>query len=241
MQPDALRSAMIPLATSVARGPMAVLRALAVCLGLGTVSGCAALGALGEATTPLDTYELSPPAGGPVARGNPAAVDLVIERPSARGSIDTDRILIRPNRLQAQYLPGARWADTAPEMIQGLIVLALQDAGAARHVGRRPLGAQGDIALISELADFQAELAEDGRSAVIRVRLNAQLLRERSGNIASVRSFTGSARVDSTDTLSVVQGFEAATAEIVPDIMAWVMGVLGLRIDMPPAPPAPGG
>lgn len=196
------------------------------------LAGCGALTALGDATTPLDAYDLRAAAPGPVARGA-VARDLIVETPVASGAIDTDRILIRPHPLQAQYLPRARWADPAPVLVQGLLVRGLEEAGGLRYVGRRPLGVSGDFALISEITDFQAETLDNG--ATVRIRLSARLVREATGAIVASRRFEATAQAASTDTLDVVEGFEAAAAQLVPQVTEWALRSLGVAVAAPPA------
>jgi cholesterol transport system auxiliary component len=208
----------------------AILPAAFAALAALMLSGCGALTALGEATTPLDAYELRAPAEGPVARGRPLARDLIVELPTTSGALDTDRILIRPHPLQAQYLPRSRWSDPTPLMLQTLMLRSLENTGALRYVARRPLGAAGDFALISEITDFQAELDENGDSATIRLRLNARIVRESDAAIIASRSFAASAASASLDTLVLVEGFDAALAVLLQDLAGWVMASLGVPV-----------
>ena len=69
--------------------------------------------------------------------------DVIIELPTTSGALATDRIMIRPNRLQAQYLPESRWSEPAPVMVQTLMLRAVEATGAVRYVGREPLGVSG--------------------------------------------------------------------------------------------------
>ena len=83
-----------------------VARASALLGGARGPSGCAAVSSLSGASQPLDAYALTPLARPRWSRGSR---HVVVETPSASGAIATDRILIKPDRLQAAYLPGARW------------------------------------------------------------------------------------------------------------------------------------
>ncbi len=187
-----------------------------------SLGGCAALpGGSGRA---LDTYELRAPANPPVA-GRSLARDVVVETPEAGPALDLDRIMIRPNPLQAQYLPGARWTGDAPVMMQRLMVRTLQDANAFRFVGRRPLGPGADFALVSELTDFQAEETAEG--TIVRIRLVARLVREEDATVIASRSFTAASPIESLDTLNVVQSFNAATDTVLRDLSTWVQTTLG--------------
>jgi cholesterol transport system auxiliary component len=203
---------------------MTVARALLAALALSMLSGCGAL--LGGATTPLDAYELRAPEVASAARTTGRS--LVIEVPGAGGALDTDRIMIRPNPLQAQYLPGVRWTEDAPVMLQTVMLRAFEDSNALRFVGRRPLGGTGDIALVSELTDMQAEVTPDGGTAA-RMRLTARLIREDDAAVLSSRTFQATVPVASTETMDVVQGLNAASDVIVGELVVWLLRQIGAR------------
>ena len=189
------------------------------------LGGCAGLGG-GPA---LDAFELRAPSDAPVA-ARTLAREVVVEVPEAGPGLDLDRIMVRPNPLQAQYLPGARWIGNAPVMVQGLMVRTLQDANAFRYVGRRPLGPGADFALVSELTDFQAE--QLGEAAQVRLRLIARLVREEDARVIASRTFQTTAPVSADlATMAVVEGFDTATAALLREVSAWVLTQLG-------APPA---
>ncbi len=201
---------------------------LTVLLASAFLSGCSAISALNSSATPLESYDLQAPSEAPVARSS-LGRQLVIEVPSAPGSLMTDRIMIRPRPLQAQYLTDGQWASEAPVMIQTLIVRTMEDSNGFRYIGRRPLGGSGDYARISELTDWQAEAAADGQGANIRVRLTARLVRESDASVISVRTFNASFPVETTDTVDVVEGFNSATQVMLKDLSGWVLASLGVR------------
>ena len=205
-----------------------MLRALFAIACAGLLAGCATLTAIGDVTTPLDVYEISAPADGPQARGQPTARDLIVELPTARGALDTDRIMIRPNPLQAQYLPRARWGESTPTMVQTLLVRSFEDTNAFRYVGRRPLGGSGDFALVSDVTDFHAELSEANDSVTVQLRVTARLVREEDARILAGRSFTANAAVQSTDSLNVVTGFDAAAKQLLTQITRWTLSTLSI-------------
>jgi cholesterol transport system auxiliary component len=190
------------------------------------LSGCSALSALNSAATPMESYDLQAPADAPVARRS-LARQLVVEVPSAPGSLMSDRIMIRPRPLQAQYLTDGQWASEAPTMIQTLIVRTLEDSNGFRYVGRRPLGSYGDFVLISELTDLQAEAAPEGDGATIRVRLTARLVRESDASVLSTRTFNATFPVGTTKTIDLVEGFNSATQLMLKDLSGWILSSLG--------------
>lgn len=191
------------------------------------LAGCSAISALGSATSVLDAYELRAPEAVPEARRS-LSRDLVIEVPNAGGALATDRILVRPHPLQAQYLPDASWTATAPEMVQTLLVRVFENTNALRYVGRRPLGSSGDFALVSELTDFQAEAVPGATGATVRMRLVARLVRESDATVIASRSFQATAPAASLDTLVLVEAFNAASDAVLADLAVWALGRLGV-------------
>ncbi|CUX81698.1 MAG: ABC-type uncharacterized transport system, auxiliary component [Roseibaca calidilacus] len=198
-----------------------------VFVGLMALTGCGAVSALNKAATPLDAYELRAPVDIPQSSRNLDRA-LSIEPPTTSGALDTDRILVKPNPVQSLYLPDGRWASELPAMWQTMALRAFEDTGALAYVGRRPLGSVGDFALISEITDFQAELDDD--SALIRLRLTARMVRESDARVMARRVFSASVPVEDTETLSLVNGFNAASDQVLAQMVRWGLQQMGLRL-----------
>lgn len=189
------------------------------------LTGCGALGALGNASRPLDVYELRAPEGLPVA-ASPLRREVIVELPSATGTLDTDRIMIRPDAFQAQYLPDARWGEEVPVMVQTLMVRSLSSTDGILYVGRRPLGGGGDFAIVTDLVDFQAELRDEGLP-IVRVAMNIRIVREADVAIVASRSFAAEAEADGTEIEQIVAAFDTATDRLLTDFTTWTMARLG--------------
>ena len=190
------------------------------------LSGCGALRAL-EGEPDRDVFELRPPSDVPMKCGRGRSAELVIEPPKARGTLDTDRIMIRPNELQTQYLPDARWGDTVPITLQTLLVRGFGRYDAFTHVGRAPLGTAGDYALISEVQDFNAEVA--GKGAVITLPVDAPLVREMDASVVARGHFATTAQVASTRTADLIPGFDAAGQQLVAQMTDWGLRGVGVN------------
>ncbi len=202
-----------------------MLRPILMSLCLALLSGCATVSALSRASEVLDAYELRAPAAVPVARAAQGA-ELVVEVPTASGALATQRILVRPSRSQVQYLPDAQWTAPAPEMLQSAMVETFLRSGAFRHVGNRPLGLSGDVALVTTLLDFGATLSGEG--AVIEVTLVARLVRESDAAITASRTVTQRVPVPDTATPTLIAGFEAATDAALTELAGWVLSARGI-------------
>ncbi|MCE6952799.1 ABC-type transport auxiliary lipoprotein family protein [Cereibacter sphaeroides] len=181
------------------------------------LSGCGAFSSLSRASEALDTYTLSPLPG----QGGSGSGITVVEAASSGGALATDRILIKPSRVQAQYLPDARWSDPAPALVQTLLVGSLQNAGGFRLVARDAAGLVPDYTLMTELRDFQAE-APPGQPPVVKVGLTLTLIREDDRSILATRRVDARAQALSDATGDVIVAFEAATTQALSEAAPWV-------------------
>ena len=198
--------------------PLATRTVLTITM-LALLAGC---GIFNKAAETLDAYTLSPLAGDGDAQG--ATRHLVVELPTSSGALATDRILIKPNRLQAEYLPAGRWVDATPVLVQTLLVASLQNSGAFRLVGRDGAGLSPDYQLLIEVNDFQAEAPVDGVDATpVRVSLTMTLVRDEDGSLIATRRFEHSAVASSSETLALVSAFDQATQKVLSDTVAWIV------------------
>ncbi len=203
----------------------ALARTLAVLLAFTGLSGCAAVSALSGASAPLDAYTLTPLEG---AGGAAGSRHVVVEAPTSSGAIATDRILVKPNRLRAAYLPEARWVDPAPAMVQTVMVQSLQASGAFRLVGRTTLGLFPDYTLLTELTAFQAELGpEGGPLYIVRAALTLTMIREDDGVVVASRRFEGRGGANSADPLVLVVAFDAAMGQVLREATPWIARTAG--------------
>lgn len=208
--------------------PLRLLRAAVLLAGLALLPGCSAVSALSGASAPLDAYTLTPV----VPAGTLTRVErhLIVELPTASGAIDTDRILFKPNRLQAQYLPDGRWVNPAPDLVQTMLVQSLQNTGALRLVGRQALGLQPDYTLMTELIALQAEPGPPGGAPfTARVAVSVTIVRESDRRIVGTRRIEQVAGAASNDTLALVSAMDTAMAAALREAVGWTLAQMGVR------------
>lgn len=186
------------------------------------LAGCGALSSLSKAGTELDAYTLSPVEGsGTPARGRG---HLIVELPSSAGALATDRILIKPVPYQAQYLPGGRWIEPAPALLQTLLVTSFQNIGGFELVGRTANGLNPDYTLMTELMDFQVEPSGQGQDQfVVRITMMMTLIRESDRRIVASRRFSTSETAASDDTQVLVGAFDRALHKLLQEIVVWTL------------------
>ncbi|WP_411234705.1 ABC-type transport auxiliary lipoprotein family protein [Marivita sp. S0852] len=197
-----------------------------VLVALPLLTSCAAISALSSATQPLDVYELRAPGDIVSSDGRAAAQDVIVELPTTSGALATDRIMIRPNTLQAQYLPDVRWSEPTPVMVQTLMLRSIEATGRVRYVGRTPLGTSGDFALVTEVIDFQAELSPDEETTIVRIKFLVRMVRERDARIVASRTFDASAASTSTETAAILEAFSSASDQVFVEFANWLRTAL---------------
>lgn len=193
-------------------------QSLALVLLLTGLSGCAALTSVNDASVELDAYTLAPLA---VVETATRPVHLVVQLPTSAGALATDRILIKPSALQAQYLPDGRWTDPAPVLVQTLLLASLQNAGGFQLVDRDGGGLMPDYTLMTELQDFQAEPSGPEGPVTVRIRVAMTLIRESDLSIAASRQFSATASAASDSTPALIMAFDTALREALTDVVNW--------------------
>lgn len=194
----------------------------ALLLGLAaSISGCATIGALEDASRALPTFELAPLAGGP---GTRRAITLAVASPQAPAAITTDRILVKPDPLMVTYLPDARWSEEVPQMLQSLVVRSIAGTGRLGHVGTADGGPVPDVALLLRIDAFQVEPIAEQQTLPVRIALSVSLIRDRDQRLLASRDFEGTAIAASDDASAIVAAFQDAIDGPLGDMADWAAG-----------------
>jgi cholesterol transport system auxiliary component len=166
-----------------------------------------------------DLYRLAaPPASGTNAGAGPVLTHAItVARPRSASSLDTERIAVTTPGHGFDYLAGARWADTAPQMVQQMLVDMLIAGGRFATAVAAPSRVPTDLLLEVELRHFEAIYASVGEPPRVLVELQGNLVDVRRG--ARVASFASRAEATAArnDRTAVIAAFEDATAEAARD------------------------
>lgn len=158
----------------------------------------------------------------------PAGLAIAVARPRAATALDTDRIAVQSAGNRFEYYADARWAESAPQMLQQNLVNAL--AATAQFTGgvmTAPARVPTELLLDLELRRFEvvttgADAAASGAAPVVHVQVQASLVDSRRA--ARVTSFVSEASVPAAENRlqAVVAAFDRANAQVVNDIAARV-------------------
>ena len=148
---------------------------------------------------------------------------LVVENPATSGALSTQRIALTHDPVQIEYFGGARWTERAPQMVQTLLVESFENSGKIIAVGRQAIGLRSDFNLKSDLREFQAEYDQEGEAPMIRVRVNAKIIRQPKRQIVASRTFERKIRADSTVMRDVVRAFDKALGKVLKRVVEWTL------------------
>jgi cholesterol transport system auxiliary component len=146
---------------------------------------------------------------------------LAIEAPVAPGGIDTTRIAVQRTPLTLDYFARAQWTDTAPRMVQTLLLESFENTGKLVAVGRESSSLRPDYLLKVDLREFQAEFRAAG--PVARVRISARLVRLPERSV--VASFTHEAvePAASREIEQIVAAFDDALGAVLRRVAEWAL------------------
>ena len=152
---------------------------------------------------------------------------LVVEEPLAAGGLDTNRIALRPSATELKYFGGVRWVERAPRMVQTLLVESFENTGKIVAVGRQAIGLRSDFNLKSELREFQAEYIGGRSVPVIRVRLNAKIVRQPRLVIIASRNFERAVPAADNSMPAIVAAFDKALDKVLRQLVEWTLLTAG--------------
>ena len=171
-------------------------------------------------------YRLTPQTGD-APHGRLVRAQLVVDVPEAPESLDIERIALTRNQIELDYFADSAWTDRAPLLLQGLLIDAFENSGRIVAVGRNSSDLNPDYLLETDLRDFQARYAgSSNQPPTIVVRLAADLVklpdRRVIGSILAAKEEpAGRNGLD-----SIVQAFDAATGDVIAQIVNWALGMM---------------
>lgn len=188
------------------------------------LGGCGG-GLLESHETVPDTYRLTWPAAASTpsaaATATPSTLALVVARPRAASSLDTDRIAVTAAQQKFDYYAGVRWSEPAPVMLQQNLVALLTQSGQYAAVFAAPGRVPAELLLDIELRRFEADLA-NAQAPVVHVEVQASLVdNRRAGRVASFVS-DASVTAQANRRADIITAFDRASAQALGDVVARV-------------------
>ena len=189
----------------------------------GLLSGCGG-SLIAPAQTPPQIYVLKPQFHefDDLPRVN---WQLAVGRPDAAETLRTARIALERSDTMDFYAD-AQWTDTAPRLVQLLLVEAFETSGRIAGVAPEAGGVRADYLLEMELRDFEAQYQGGSGPPDIHVRIVARLLTT-AGEVVGTYQATREAPATQNSVPAVVEAFDRATGDAFEDIVAWTLKTPG--------------
>jgi len=170
---------------------------------------------------PAHQFTLAPVSNFP--RGLPPVKwSLVVDEPTAANQLDTSRIALMSGQFRVEYYAGVEWTDSAPAMVQLLLIQSFQNTGRLPVVAPSRQTLATDFLLLSNLRKFQVEKDASGTPQATVV-FEATLLRmPRRTPIATTR-FEKATPVSSDSTEAVTAAFDASLSDVMRRVVDWTL------------------
>lgn len=182
------------------------------------VAGCAAAG--GSATRAI--YDLS--ARVPAATAKPRSqVQLLVPVPRALNALDSESIAVRTSPQTLAYFKQVTWADSLPAVVQARVVEAFIDSGTVRAVGVPGQGLLINYQLPIDIRAFELDSSGSPRAIV---ELSAMIVDDTTGRVVAQRTFRAEVPASSDQVGPAVSALDAATQQVLTEMVAWAGGVL---------------
>ncbi len=196
-------------------------RACALLVAALVLAGCAGSFVPGATRGPPKLYVLTPKST--FIKDLPR-VDwqLTVDQPVAQAGLNTARIALRQSPISLEYYARANWIDTAPRMVQTLLVESFENSGKIVAVGRQSATLRSDFSLLTELREFQAEYGGNGPPR-IRVRINAKLVRMPQRVIIGTLTVERVQPAIGTELDAVISAFDVALGKVIRRIVEWTL------------------
>lgn len=147
---------------------------------------------------------------------------LAVELPIAAGGLDTSRIALQRTPVTLDFFARAAWTDTAPRMVQTLMIESFENSGKIVGVSRDSAALRPDYLLKVDLREFQAEIFEPGMP-VVHVRLGLRLVRLPERTIVAGFSAEEKVRAVRGDVPAIAEAFDEALGRAMRRTVEWTL------------------
>jgi len=152
----------------------------------------------------------------------PVKWSLVIDEPTAAHQLDTSRIALMSGQFRVEYYAEVEWTDSAPAMVQLLLMQSFQNTGRLPVVAPTRQTLATDFLLLSNLRKFQVENDASGTPQAT-VILEATLLKMPRRTPVATARFEKATSINSKSTETVTAAFDASLGDVMRRVVDWTI------------------
>lgn len=146
---------------------------------------------------------------------------LMIMRPETDPVYNTIRLAFTDKPYQISYYSYSHWVEVPADMLLPLLAETMQDTHRFRAIITPPYTGQYDYALRTQIQLLSIDYTQ--HISVVKINLQAQLLRAANGNVISSRDFKASVPLAHRTPFSAVVAANHATAIVLKNLAAWTV------------------
>lgn len=162
-----------------------------------------------------------------------SAGSVRVQRPEAGPGLDSDRIVLLRSDRRFDFYAASRWAASAPDLLESVLVDQLRGSGAFSAVFDDSTPYAPHYNLRCTLARFESDYTSGGHIPTVQVALDCTFGRHRDRELLGNFTARGSAPASDDRLGAVVAAFEAATAQAVTQLEKEISDALAA--EKPPA------
>jgi ABC-type uncharacterized transport system auxiliary subunit len=147
---------------------------------------------------------------------------LVVAPPQTVPALRTTRIAQAIGDNEFDYYADAEWGDPPALMFQAVAIRSFERSDAVALVASERERLRPDFRLTTWLVPFFA-VGAVGTPPEARVGVDARLIRNRDREVVATRSFEQARRADSPDIAAVVAAFDAASHDVIRELIVWTV------------------
>jgi cholesterol transport system auxiliary component len=163
-------------------------------------------------------YVLSAADTPPVTSGTSA--QLLVPEPQALEAYATNQIAVKPTPITLAYYPQVALQDTAPRVLQRVLLETFQNTGTVRAVGLPGQSLLINYQVVTEVRAFQAETYGGDRA---RVAVSVKILDDSNGRVVADRIFTSVVPMPGDTAEDAATGLNAALQDLAAEVVAWTL------------------
>ena len=210
-------------------------RAASVIVSAIALSACGSL--IGPSEPPPQLYVLHP-ALGVIADAPQIDAQITVSSPVVSAVLDTRRIALMRGQTM-DYYANAAWTDQTSDLLQGLLVEALEKSGKAKAVGRMSSGVRPDYIVVTEVRDFTAHYDSENGAPKIVVDIVTNLVTATRHDVIGTLDARREAQASANSVPATVDAFALATSAALEDIAGFVLKTATPPPAAKPDDPAP--
>jgi cholesterol transport system auxiliary component len=148
---------------------------------------------------------------------------LAVDQPAAPAQLAGDGIAVRRSPYSVDYYDNVVWAETAPGMVQDLLIAAFARSGRITAVGPPSADVSANFLLETELTTFQAAYWPKAAAPMVEVRMTARLLALPTRQVVGTAQPHDSVRASSGRLDNVLAAFDEALGRVLDDVVGFTL------------------